>query len=79
MWSKQEPHKHNITVLNNHNNYCRNPKDNPDNTQGAWCYTTDKNKRWEKCNIPICRKNCDRGIFCPSSREGPLKNENFHT
>jgi hypothetical protein len=22
----------------------------------AWCYTTDPNKRWERCNIPSCGK-----------------------
>ena len=27
-------------------NYCRNP----DAGAGIWCYTTDRNKRWEYCD-----------------------------
>ena len=77
MWTSQFPHNHSIGMELVNHNYCRNPEENWDNTQGAWCYTTDHNKRFELCDIPICRPGCDRGIFCPSSREGPLKNENF--
>ena len=36
------------TGLGDHN-YCRNP-DGED--QGAWCYTTDPNHRWEYCACP---------------------------
>ena len=58
-WDKQAPHKHTRTnpskfpdsSLEEANNYCRNP----DNMSGGpWCYTTDKEKRWEYCSIPIC-------------------------
>jgi len=44
---RNKPHKYR---QNESDNYCRNP-DN-DTVNGPWCYTTDPNKRWEKCNIP---------------------------
>lgn len=54
-WTAQEPHEHTHTPsaypgtgLGDHN-YCRNPSANE---KGAWCYTGDKNKRWEFCDIP---------------------------
>ncbi|XP_028418130.1 uncharacterized protein LOC114543270 [Dendronephthya gigantea] len=37
--------------LNNAKNYCRNPKNSG---QRPWCFTTDRNKRWEYCDIPKC-------------------------
>merc|ERR1712226_4114 len=33
----------------NHN-YCRNPSDHTN----EWCYTTNPNKRWDNCEIPVC-------------------------
>jgi len=33
-------------------NYCRNPDAD---SRGPWCYTTDPNKRWEYCDIPLCQ------------------------
>jgi len=35
-------------------NYCRNPDAND---QFVWCYTTDPNTRWERCDVPLCRKS----------------------
>ena len=35
------------------NNYCRNPDNDPN---GPWCYTTDRNKRYDYCDIPTCKK-----------------------
>ncbi|XP_028399068.1 mucin-like protein [Dendronephthya gigantea] len=37
--------------LNNAKNYCRNPKNSG---KRPWCFTTDRNKRWEYCDIPKC-------------------------
>ena len=41
------------------NNYCRNP----DNSKGPWCYTTDKRKRWEYCQVPKCDAGPKMGRF----------------
>jgi len=55
-WDVQYPHKHTRTSKRYGraglvDNYCRNP----DSTVGgAWCYTTDPNKRWETCEVANC-------------------------
>jgi hypothetical protein len=55
-WNSQYPHAHNY-LPNNYpltgidENNCRNPDNSP---AGAWCYTTDPNTRWERCDIPTC-------------------------
>ena len=55
-WTSQSPHKHNNTPQKKPNtgvgdhNYCRNPDNEPG---GIWCYTTDKNKRWEHCDASM--------------------------
>ena len=61
-WTSQYPHSHNRTNQNYPNsgvghsgddhNFCRNPDGSPD---GAWCYTTDPNSRWEYCSVPTCK------------------------
>ena len=55
-WTAQEPHQHNRTQdkypstgLGQHN-FCRNPDNEP---EGAWCYTTDSESRWEYCEIGV--------------------------
>jgi len=58
-WDSQSPNKHKNTNANNYpdatlvaaTNYCRNPDNEPN---GPWCYTTDKDKRWEYCDVPMC-------------------------
>jgi WD40 repeat protein len=54
-WTAQTPHKHDRTPeeypeagLGDHN-YCRNPDGEP----YAWCYTTDRDRRFEECDIGI--------------------------
>ncbi|CAH1786990.1 unnamed protein product, partial [Owenia fusiformis] len=58
-WASQVPHSHGNTdpnkfpdwTLYDASNYCRNP----DNEEGGpWCYTTDKDQRWEYCAVPFC-------------------------
>merc|ERR1719222_1687956 len=55
-WTEQKPHKHKFSDLGEHN-FCRNPDDH----KGVWCYTTDKNKRWELCDVPKCDIDCQTG------------------
>jgi len=55
-WDQQFPHKHSVTNARYpesglDENYCRNPDGEPN---GAWCYTTDAQKRWEYCSLPQC-------------------------
>ena len=45
MWNQQSPHRHKYNLFSH--NYCRNPSGG---SGGAWCYTTDKNTRWEYCS-----------------------------
>uniref|UniRef100_A0A671NM84 Plasminogen-like n=1 Tax=Sinocyclocheilus anshuiensis TaxID=1608454 RepID=A0A671NM84_9TELE len=56
-WSSMTPHQHASFTPETHpdkgleSNQCRNP-DNDVN--GPWCYTTDRNKKWDYCQIPDC-------------------------
>jgi len=57
-WDSQTPFAHRTTRTkfpdaNLIENYCRNPNPNG-KPGGAWCYTTDPNKRWEYCDVPRC-------------------------
>ena len=54
-WNVVTPHNHGFGRLGDHNQ-CRNPDGEP----GAWCYTTDKNKRWDLCDVRQC-VDCDKG------------------
>ena len=56
-WNVKTPHHHGFERLGGHN-HCRNPDGEP----GAWCYTTNANKRWELCNVRQC-SDCDKGNF----------------
>ena len=54
-WTEQCPHRHTMNTtypeLNDAKNYCRNPQNSG---QRPWCFTTDRKKRWEYCDIPKC-------------------------
>ncbi|CAH1791206.1 unnamed protein product [Owenia fusiformis] len=66
-WDSQSPHSHGIATVPDDSlaaaeNFCRNP----DNESGGpWCYTTDPNKRWEYCGVPLCTGEiwCKPGAF----------------
>jgi len=60
-WASDTPHNPNPPQMVDSNypdgsreaasNYCRNPDSVPG---GLWCYTTDPNKRWDNCDVPLC-------------------------
>nr|XP_039251938.1 plasminogen-like [Styela clava] len=52
-WSKNSPHRPTYRPSNagKHKNFCRNPDMD---SGGIWCYTTNKKKRWEYCDVPKC-------------------------
>jgi len=59
-WSSQSPHRHGLKPQSHPNkglieNYCRNPDKE---SEGPWCYTTDKKKRWDYCDVPFCKREC---------------------
>lgn len=69
-WSDLKPHNHtNTPQLRKNaglesNNYCRNPDGEPT----IWCYTTDKDKRWDFCD-PIGSSTVEEASttdVCPS-------------
>jgi len=73
-WDSQEPHSHSRTTSNYpfsglDENYCRNPSGGA----RAWCYTTDSNKRWEYCDVPLC--GVDPPTSAPTSNCSPLAGE----
>ena len=60
-WSKQTPHQHRHYTEENiekygvgDHNFCRNPVPELPASERPWCYTTDKSKKWEFCNVPVC-------------------------
>ena len=57
-WDMQKPHKHESNTPETKprsgldRNYCRNPDQEP---MGPWCYTTTPGKRWDYCNVKLCK------------------------
>lgn len=61
-WDEQIPHRHSYNENDFPDgvipeNFCRTTKD----SSRPWCYTTDKRRRWEHCNVNNC--NCPLGRF----------------
>jgi len=58
-WTAHYPHEHSFKQdhmypdgsVKNARNYCRNPENG---YVGIWCYTTDPDVRWERCDVPTC-------------------------
>lgn len=60
-WDSQEPHQHTRPPLvfpevQNSSNYCRNAGGEE---SGPWCYTMDRDFRWEHCDIPFCANSSE--------------------
>uniref|UniRef100_A0A8C9ZX32 Plasminogen n=1 Tax=Sander lucioperca TaxID=283035 RepID=A0A8C9ZX32_SANLU len=70
-WSAQIPHQHNSFTPQTHpdkgleGNSCRNPDGD---VNGPWCYTTDRNKKWDYCQIPDCA-----GLKCGTPATKPKR------
>ena len=54
-WTEQCPHRHTMNTtypeLNKAENFCRNPQNSG---KQPWCFTTDRARRWEYCDIAKC-------------------------
>ncbi|XP_038844093.1 plasminogen-like [Salvelinus namaycush] len=78
-WSSQSPHQHASFNPESHpdkgleSNNCRNP-DNDVN--GPWCYTTDRSKKWDYCQIPECAGlKCGQPVTKPKRCFGRKSNQ----
>ena len=49
-WNVTSVHTHRFTYLAEEGNACRNPDGEP----RPWCYTMDRNKRFEFCDVHPC-------------------------
>lgn len=61
-WNSQSPHSHHsppliFPELQDAENYCRNVGGQE---PSPWCYTEDKNVRWQHCSIPLCPNSTEK-------------------
>uniref|UniRef100_A0A669CFF8 Plasminogen n=1 Tax=Oreochromis niloticus TaxID=8128 RepID=A0A669CFF8_ORENI len=67
-WSAQTPHQHSSFTPETHptkgleGNSCRNPDGD---VNGPWCYTTDRNKKWDYCQISDSGLECGTPVVKP--------------
>ncbi|XP_069126553.1 sushi, von Willebrand factor type A, EGF and pentraxin domain-containing protein 1-like [Argopecten irradians] len=75
-WSDQSPHSHPLSdrVDDEASNYCRNP----DLELTPWCYTTDREVRWQSCSIPKCDTVCPPPTMPKFSHPGAIAGKSFH-
>ena len=76
-WGSQSPHKHSVTPTRYkilYRNYCRNPDGE---SEGPWCYTMDKKKRFESCNIPFCQGNVSNWLTIFNGYVKFIKSDDF--
>ena len=78
VWSAQKPHEHVTGYELGEHNYCRYPKAvYPYGFEGVWCYTTDPDKKWEHCAVPICTSNAKVFDFSADNDQEPDSNGEF--
>jgi muscle, skeletal, receptor tyrosine kinase len=61
-WTDQTPHSHYtpplvFPELQDADNYCRNVGGQ---MPSPWCYTTDKDTRWQFCDVPLCPNSTEK-------------------
>ena len=69
VWTSDTLHQHLLALdsypeLAGDHNYCRNPGERGER---PWCFTTNRQVRWEYCDVPQCGKDCK----IPSTRRFP--------
>lgn len=79
-WTSQTPHSHYtpplvFPELQDAENYCRNAGGQE---PSPWCYTEDKNVRWEHCEIPLC-PNSTENIATFDLNNPPIEMETVFT
>ena len=57
-WNSTFPHRHLLHLgdypeLEGGHNFCRNPGERGEK---PWCFTTNRDTRWEYCGVPKCRE-----------------------
>lgn len=61
-WTSQSPHSHYtpplvFPELDDAENFCRNAGGQEPQ---PWCYTTDKDVRWQRCEVPLCPNSTEK-------------------
>ena len=74
VWAASQPHDSWYPELGEHN-HCRNPDGDP---AGVWCQTTDPEKEWESCSVPICEPTMLKVLdFSADNDQEPDSNGEF--
>ena len=73
VWAASQPHEQSYTEGRGHNQ-CRNPSGK---FGGVWCYTTDPDKEWEYCSVPMCAAKLRVLDFSADNDQEPDSNGEF--